>query len=263
MQKVILVIVIFYFFLFPFSPNTSFAQDTSNASQAGHMRFLEYAYIINANEKNIKDGSIISFSKQVRVLSSTAYDSQASGIVSRNVGLTIYNNDRQRGLPIISNGVVYVLVSTKNGFIKKGDQIATSTTPGVGVKAIKSGYIVGTALEDYDNTDPNRINKIAVNLNLRHFNLIITFPGFLFNLFNLIALPITKNPFYIFVYIIIGIILASIAIIFLNLKRSATEILKTNPNAEKNIHLIIVFNIVMVFVIILTVFTLSFLLFRL
>ena len=271
MQKVILVIFIFCFFLFPLFSNTSFAQNTSNdssnslsdASQAGRIRFLEYAFVINTNEKNIKDGSIISYSKQERILSHIAYDPEVAGIVSRNVALTIYNNDSHQGLPIISDGIVYVLVSTKNGFIKKGDQITTSTLPGVGVKAIQSGYTVGTALEDYDNPNPNSVNTISVSLNLKHLNSIIHLPGYISNIFNLVALPISENPLYIFAYIIFGVILASFILLFLTFNHTAKETLKRNPTANQTIHMVTIFNIVMVCLIILTVFTLSFLLFRL
>src|ERR1700722_9065189 len=208
MQKVILVIFIFCFFLFPLFSNTSYAQDTNNnssnlvnyASEARNMRFLEYAFVINTNEKNIKDGSIVSYAKQGKVLSHIAYDPEVAGIVSRNVAVTIYKDDSHQGLPIISHGIVYVLVSTKNGFIKKGDLITTSTMPGVGVKAIKSGYTLGTALEDYDNPNPNSINTISVSLNLKHLNSIINFHGYVSNIFNLVALPISENPLYIFAY---------------------------------------------------------------
>lgn len=227
------------------------------------MRFLEYAYIINANGKSINDGSIISYSKQGRILSHIAYDPNISGVVSRNVALVLYTDASHRGLPIISNGVVYVLVSTKNGFIKKGEQIATSTIPGVGVKAVKSGYIVGTALEDYNNPNPNSIGKIAVKLNLKYFNSILTFPYSLSDILNLIDLPINENPTYLFAYIAVGVILASIVFMFLNFNRKVTKTLNSNPTAGQAIHLSIVFNVAMFFLIVLTVLTLSFLLFRL
>ena len=41
-------------------------------------------------------------------------------------------------------------VSTVNGAIVAGDQLAPSSQPGVAVKAVESGTVVGIALESYD-----------------------------------------------------------------------------------------------------------------
>jgi|GEM_PF-2201821 len=49
---------------------------------------------------------------------------------------------------IASTGIVSVQYNTENGTIKKGDLITTSATAGVGMKATKSGVIIGVALED-------------------------------------------------------------------------------------------------------------------
>lgn len=49
---------------------------------------------------------------------------------------------------VVSNGIVSVLYNSENGAIKKGDLITTSATQGVGMKATKSGIIIGVALED-------------------------------------------------------------------------------------------------------------------
>lgn len=47
-----------------------------------------------------------------------------------------------------TSGIVDVLYNSENGSIKKGDLITTSSTVGIGMKATKSGMIVGVALED-------------------------------------------------------------------------------------------------------------------
>lgn len=48
----------------------------------------------------------------------------------------------------LNEGVVYVKYNSENGSIKKGDYITSSSEGGVGMKASKSGIIVGVALED-------------------------------------------------------------------------------------------------------------------
>jgi len=99
--------------------------------------------MVDVNEKDVKDGSIISSSQKGLILSDVAYDSQVIGVVSRDAAILISNSRKNSsGLPLISNGQVYMLVSSKEGNIKKGDLLATSIIPGVGVKAVKSGYVL-------------------------------------------------------------------------------------------------------------------------
>ena len=50
--------------------------------------------------------------------------------------------------PFRSTGIFYIKCNSKNGIIKKGDLITSSDVPGVGMKATKSGMIVGIALEN-------------------------------------------------------------------------------------------------------------------
>lgn len=52
------------------------------------------------------------------------------------------------GKPVIVGlaGRVPVKVTTKNGEIKPGDYITTSHIPGVGMKAVEAGRVIGKAL---------------------------------------------------------------------------------------------------------------------
>lgn len=51
---------------------------------------------------------------------------------------------------VASSGNVSVLVSTVNGSIAAGDQVAVSPFSGIGMKSIGEGYIVGSALSKFD-----------------------------------------------------------------------------------------------------------------
>ncbi len=64
--------------------------------------------------------------------------------------------------PIALAGRVPTKVSTMNGVIKIGDSLAASTIPGVAVKALQAGPIVGMALENYDVSDVGMI-EVFVN----------------------------------------------------------------------------------------------------
>ena len=55
-------------------------------------------------------------------------------------------------------GQIHTYVSTENGPIVAGDALAVSSIPGVAAKAIKAGFTVGHALEDYNKPIIARIN---------------------------------------------------------------------------------------------------------
>lgn len=226
---------------------------------------LGVARIVEVKGKDIKDGSVISNSDKGAILTITAYDPQVMGIVSRDAAVLI--DTTPNGVPVISTGKVYILVSAKNGLIKKGDLLTSSTIPGVAVRADKDGYVIGTALEDAVNKDPKQIEKIAADVDLHYFNSKPIFPGSLSDILKIAFLPTRDSPSPIFKYIVAGLVLlASIVLGFMSFGRTAAkgiEALGRNPSASKIIHLGIIFNITIVVVIILAGLTVAFLILRL
>jgi hypothetical protein len=213
----------------------------------------------------VKDGAVISNSDKGAILTITAYDPQVMGVVSRDAAILIETSPN--GVPIISNGKVYILVSSKNGLVKKGDLITSSTIPGVAVRADKDGYVIGTALEDAVNKNPDQIEKIAADLDLHYFNSKPIFPGTLSDILKIAFLPTRDSPSPIFKYIVAGLVLlASIILGFMSFGRTAAkgvEALGRNPSASKIIHLGIIFNISIVIVIIGAGLIVAFLILRL
>lgn len=225
------------------------------------------AQIVEVKDKKVKDGSIISAGVKGNAPSIVPYDPQVMGVVARDAAIILNTKDITNGLPIISTGTVYLLVSTRDGNIKKGDLLTSSTIPGVGVKAVKEGYVLGTALEDYDNPNKKQVGEIAVDLNLHYFNAKPIFPGSLTDIFKIAILPTKDSPSPIFKYIIAAIVvLGSFILGFLSFGRTAAkgvEALGRNPAASKIIHLGIIFNVMIVGIIILAGLTVAFLILRL
>jgi hypothetical protein len=238
----------------------------SAAARSGEAA-LGVARMLEVKEKNVKDGSIVSSSATGNVLSTIPYDAQVLGVVSRNAGIILNNTGTVNGVPVISVGTVYVLVSSKEGPIKRGDLIATSTIPGVGVKAVKDGYVLGSALEDYNSSDPNKADLIAVEFNLHYFNAKPTFPGSLTDIFKFALLPTKEGPTPIFKYIVAALVtIASFVLAFMTFGRTAAkgvEALGRNPAASRIIHLGIMFNVAIVVIIVGAGLTVSFLILRL
>ena len=246
-----------------------FSFSTSVLAQAGEVgsASIGVARVVETKEKNVKDGAIMSSSPTGIILSKTPYDSQVAGIVARDAAILLSTSDNPNNVPLISIGRVYVLVSSKDGSIKKGDLITTSTIPGVGVKAAKSGYVLGTALEDYAEKDTKKSGLIAVDLDLHYFNTKPTFLGSLTDILKFALLPNKEGPTPIFKYIVAAlVVIASFVLAFLSFGRTAAkgvEALGRNPAASKIIHLGIIFNVVIVAVIVLAGLTVAFLILRL
>lgn len=248
------------------SPPPAFAQSNTAFSSKGDAT-LGVARMIAVKEKNVMDGSIISSSKNGAILSVIPYDSQVLGVVSRDASIILNDDNIQNGIPVISNGDVYVLVSSRAGPIKNGDLLTTSTTPGIAVKAVKEGYVLGRALEDYNNPDPKKTEKIAVELNLHYFNSKPTLLGSMTDILKLALLPTKDSPSPIFKYIVAAAVtIASFVLGFMSFGRTAAkgvEALGRNPAAGKIIHLGIIFNVAIVVVIVLSGLLVSFLILRL
>jgi len=170
-------------------------------------------------------------------------------------------------VPIISYGEVYMLVSARDGAIKKGELLTTSTIPGVAVKALKSGYVLGSALEDFDSSDGEKIEKIAVDLNLHYFNSKSPFPGSLTDIFKIVVLPTKEGPTALFKYIVAAlVVLGSFTLGFLTFGRTAAkgvEALGRNPAAGRIIHLGIFMNVTIVVAIVLAGLAVALLILRL
>ncbi len=252
MKKIALFIFIVLFFILK---QNSFAQTPTRDVPAGVSAegeaTLGVARMIETNEKDIVDGTILSAGKDKgAVRTDLPYDSQILGVVSSDAAIILNSTNSENGVPVISTGTVYVLVTSSEGDIKKGDLLTSSTTPGVAAKATKEGYVLGSALENYSNKDTKKIDKIAVSLDLHYFNAKPTFPGTLSDIFKLILTPTKEGPSAIFKYIMAALTaLGSMILGFLSFGRAAAkgvEALGRNPAASRIIHLGIIFNVAIV-----------------
>ncbi|KND46770.1 MAG: hypothetical protein AB201_03475, partial [Parcubacteria bacterium C7867-006] len=103
------------------------------------------------------------------------------GIISTDPGLTLGGDLDEydaRKVPVALNGRIPTKVNTQNGPIKAGDYITLSSTPGVGMKAIKAGQVVGQALEDWNGPGQGKISVFVKNTyysgSFKNFGLTVT-----------------------------------------------------------------------------------------
>ncbi len=104
------------------------------------------------SSENLQTGEIVKVdaNNPLQVVKSDAsYQFSSIGVVSTQPGMTI-GEEGEGAYPIALAGRVPVKVTDINGPIQPGDPIASSSIPGVAMKATQSGQIIGTALEAWD-----------------------------------------------------------------------------------------------------------------
>lgn len=90
-------------------------------------------------------------------------NSKITGVISDNTAFvgngTLESDPNAKTVGYL--GIVHTKVTTENGEIRKGDPIGVGSIPGVGVKMVNAGYIVGHATENFSGTG---IGKIEVQI---------------------------------------------------------------------------------------------------
>lgn len=161
-RKIIYLVIFTFFFVI-----TSANAQTSLPQSDDNFFGLSVADAIDISGDNIRNGEIISFSNEGYTRSKRAYDPTVYGIVTTDPAVTmeVIEETDTNIYYVVTTGKTQVLVSTSNGPILTGDLITSSDVPGIGMKATNDGYVIGVALEDYTNENPDEAGEIIVNLN--------------------------------------------------------------------------------------------------
>ncbi|MBI2613502.1 MAG: hypothetical protein HYW62_01925 [Candidatus Levybacteria bacterium] len=226
------------------SPVSVYAQSTGAGT----------AISVPISDKNAKDGHIIVSTPTGFALSTTTYDTNMYGVFTQSPSVYLENTANPDLKPVTASGKVLVLVSSINGNIKINDFITTSTIAGVGQKATRNGMVLGTALENYSNSNQKLTAKIEVAVN-PHFN--ASFADTKTNVLEVLrnaSDPTTLTQLTSLRYVVAaGIVLAAFGIGFIFFGRvtsSGVEALGRNPLASRTIQLSLVFNLILMIVII-------------
>ena len=243
-MKYTALIIFLGFFLSLFSPILAYAQNISAGT----------AVSTKIADKNAKDGNIVVSTPKGFTLSSTAYDTNMYGVLTQTPSIYLESTRESDLKPVIISGRVFVLVSSINGNIKKNDFITTSTIAGVGQKATRNGIVLGTALEDYSNSNQKVTAKILVAVN-PHFN--ASFADTKTNILEVLrnaSDPTTLTQLTSLRYVVAaGVVLVAFAVGFIFFGRvtsSGVEALGRNPLASRTIQLSLVLNLIMMIVIV-------------
>jgi len=223
----------------------------STPSFAASFSLSNYLPIIGGD---IQVGSIVSTSSKGYELSTKEYDSNIVGVVQKKEGIVFQGPSMKNSYPVAAMGKLPVRVSLANGPIKVGDYITTSTKPGIGMKANKTGYVIGTALTPSVSKAATGVETIQVALNIRIESVQVSVGSNLIDIFKLSSLATYEHPLTVFKYFIsTAIVFLSFFLgffIFSRITSKGIEAIGRNPLAAKMISLGIGLNVLITIAII-------------
>jgi F0F1-type ATP synthase membrane subunit c/vacuolar-type H+-ATPase subunit K len=147
---------------------------------------------------------------------------------------------------VVSTGNAPVRVNNANGAIKIGDLVTSSTESGVAHRADRAGYVLGTALEEYDS---DTVSTIYVSLNVHPSN---SFTDSRSNLLEtlrqgLVAPLLTPLAALRYILAAAVVVLSFVLgfIYFGRVAKSGVEAIGRNPLASRKIELTVLLNIIL------------------
>lgn len=198
----------------------------------------------------VEDGQIICSTSEGNELCNLDYDSTILGVVSTDPATFIENKALEGSFPMFTSGKVFVRVNNDNGNINVGDFITSSKTPGVGQKATRSGYVVGSALQTYDGSGEG---KILASIGIRPAIVTEGIRGNLLETLRDGLASVYLTPLNALRYIlamIVTIVAFTLGFMYFGrVAKTGVEAVGRNPLASRAIHLSVVFNVVLTVVI--------------
>lgn len=166
------------------------------------------------------------------------YDPQMIGVVVEFPVISV-GAKTDTSVPIMSSGRAVVNVTAANGLIKAGDFITSSATAGVGQKATAAGYVIGKALDSYEDTSNN--GRIAVLVDIGYYSPNPSAAGLLGSLLSLLTAGFQNSQNFPLVLRYVAAALIGIAtfgfasVSFLRFMRNGIEAIGRNPLAKATI----------------------------
>lgn len=230
--------ILLVFVVLGFGWTFSFAQDTTSSGIAVSADFPVI---------EVTDGDIICSAQTGEKLCDSPYDVSTFGVYTESPAVFLENTKLVNGKPVVSFGKTYVRVSTANGPIRQGDFVTTSTRPGVGVVADKSGNVLGVALEEYVTTDTEAVGRILVSIGIRPAIVSTSARGNLLETLRQGLLAPTLTPLASLRYLLAMLIAMAAFILgflyFGRVSRTGVEAMGRNPMASRTIQMNVILNL--------------------
>jgi hypothetical protein len=202
---------------------------------------------------DVNDGDIIVIKDGTYEKAMSKYQPGIVGVYIEKPSLEFKPENTEGMKPVLSTGESYVNVSTTNGAIRRNDFLTSSDIPGVAMLSTAKGYVVGNALEDYNESDPTKIGKIRVSIFVQDTNSsALTLGGKeginILDIFSASKLALYESPSDSFKYIVAAtVVVISFIFGFITFRKVAVkgvEAIGRNPLASKVIGVGILLNLI-------------------
>ena len=231
-------------------------------SVSGQATSSGIAISVPIDSENVVNGHVIcSPEKQSEegsggfVLCENEFDPALYGVVSDTPAAAFEAEGEKPTRLVQSFGNVQVRVSSINGNIAEGNPVTSSTIPGVAQKADRNGYVLGTALEEWESDNSDETGLILMSLNIHAAS---GLSGARSDLLQALRQGITApifEPLSALRYILAAaMILISFSLGFIYFGRVAKtgiEAMGRNPMAGRMIQMSVLFNIIVTVIIVL------------
>jgi len=120
----------------------------------------------------VREGSVITVdSEQAQYsISARAHHDSVYGVTAAQPALVFQTGEQE--VPVVTDGITYVQVSTAGGQISRGDFLVTAAAPGVARKATEDeSYVFAIALEDYQTDAASQIGFIQADVSVERAEL--------------------------------------------------------------------------------------------
>jgi len=237
--------------------------------------FFNFFSVVNAQEaasgiavsvevdEEVESGDMVCAKEGGLKKCTSIFEPSIYGVITDNPAAVISVENLDNEAKLISSGIANVKVSTINGNIEKGNFVTSSEIPGVGMLADQSGYVIGMALENYDNTNTEEVGQILVALNI---HAAAGLSGARSNLIQVIRRGVGAplfDPLESLRYILAALILLSSFVLgFVYFGRAAgmgIEAVGRNPLASRKIQATVLIHVVVTVVIVVSGFALAYL----
>jgi len=202
----------------------------------------------------IVNGVIVCTGLEGYKLCDITYESGIFGVVTTNPAAQFIMESRDTSSSyILSEGTAIVRVSATNGAIETGTIITTSRIPGVGQRADRGGYVLGSALEPYTGVTPDEVGEIAVSLHIHPTTVFTDVRNNLLEALRVgLAAPVL-TPLAALRYILSAFVIVSTFILcfvyFGRIARTSIESIARNPLASRKIELTVLMQVLLMVVI--------------
>ena len=199
-------------------------------------------------DEKVSEGSIVCTSAEGIKPCNEEYSVSIAGVYWENPAVVLLDKKIPDGKPVITEGRSRVRVGGVSGKIRKGDFITSSTTPGLGKRADKSGNVLGVAEEDMPG-EGNEEAIIYALVNIRPAIVATTARGNLLESLRQGLLAPTLAPLASLRYLL-AILVAMAAFIlgfvyFGRVAKGGVEAIGRNPLARKAIQIGVALNLLM------------------